>query len=243
MIFDQKWKEKPRKGYEFIYRYYDDQGKSYIGHTKQSLCLRAGGKRGAGYTQASSKFQEAISINGFESFNYEILEEVPCTDVDEKEKYYVSKFDSKHNGYNSTDGGNIYYENMKKRCYTIDLREYNNEQLDNLLNNAVIFIGLDQNTTITNIEDLFNGMENTFLSYCYSYYAFEGEYLHIRCNPILIVFNFIDLMILKKYETQFEIESVMSCSERLGADILTSKEYDVVKVILPNNKVKSFDMC
>jgi gliding motility-associated-like protein len=74
MDFNPKWKAKPREGHEFIYRYYDNKGKSYIGHTKQSLCSRAGGKSGANYTSIHSKFEEAITQNGFESFEFEIFD-------------------------------------------------------------------------------------------------------------------------------------------------------------------------
>jgi len=43
---------------------------------------------------------------GTDNFYYEILEEnIPYEKLDEKEVFYIEKFDSFHNGYNSTPGG------------------------------------------------------------------------------------------------------------------------------------------
>lgn len=52
------------------------------------------------------KFYLAINKNGKENFYYEILEDkVPVYALDEKEMEYIKKYDSYHNGYNSTAGG------------------------------------------------------------------------------------------------------------------------------------------
>ena len=43
---------------------------------------------------------------GSDKFYYEVLEDnVPYELLDEREVYYIEKFDSFHNGYNSTPGG------------------------------------------------------------------------------------------------------------------------------------------
>lgn len=52
---------------------------------------------------------------GCDNFYCEVLEEnIPYEKLDEREVYYIEKFDSFHNGYNSTPGGD------KKTIYKID---------------------------------------------------------------------------------------------------------------------------
>lgn len=52
------------------------------------------------------KFYLAINKHGRKNFYYEILEDkVPVYALDEKEMEYIKKYDSYHNGYNSTAGG------------------------------------------------------------------------------------------------------------------------------------------
>lgn len=52
---------------------------------------------------------------GSDKFYYEVLEDnVPYELLDEREVYYIEKFDSFHNGYNSTPGGD------KKTIYKIE---------------------------------------------------------------------------------------------------------------------------
>lgn len=54
----------------------------------------------------SKKLQQAYNKYGAENFTYEILELCPKTKLDEREKFYIKIFDSFHNGYNMTEGGN-----------------------------------------------------------------------------------------------------------------------------------------
>ena len=99
-------KKRPKEGYKFIYRYYDEFG-SYIGQTKKSLKERAG-KEGRAYLQYEGKWPDALLKKGIDHFNVEILEECIEADADSIEKKYITKFDSRENGYNSTYGGKSY---------------------------------------------------------------------------------------------------------------------------------------
>lgn len=105
------------KGY--IYRHWiiNDKGieKSYIGKTtKQKVKYRWG--KGNGYKPRkgdnSSKFWRAIEKYGWDNFHHEIIgvceaetKEQLNKDLSEWEIYYIDKYDSYHNGYNSTMGG------------------------------------------------------------------------------------------------------------------------------------------
>ena len=42
---------------------------------------------------------------GIEHFTIEAIEECPINILSEREKYWISEFDSYHNGYNATLGG------------------------------------------------------------------------------------------------------------------------------------------
>ena len=91
--------------------------KVYIGQTTQSVDERfkqhlkpSEHKRHGGY-----KIYRAMNKYGSENFYYEILEDnIPYELLDEREVYYIEKFDSFNNGYNSTPGGD------KKTIYKIE---------------------------------------------------------------------------------------------------------------------------
>lgn len=53
----------------------------------------------------NTKFYSVLRKYGLDSFEVEILELCPIQYLDEKEIYYISKYDSFHHGYNSTEGG------------------------------------------------------------------------------------------------------------------------------------------
>ena len=48
---------------------------------------------------------KAIKKYGIENFSFEILEECKVEELNQKEKEYIEKYDSFHNGYNQTLGG------------------------------------------------------------------------------------------------------------------------------------------
>ena len=99
-----------------IYRHYiiNDKciEKSYIGQTTKSLEERSNkGKRYLG-NKANHKFARAIKKYGWDNFQHEILLVIECETeeelwfwLDEWECYYIEKYDSYYNGYNSTLGG------------------------------------------------------------------------------------------------------------------------------------------
>ena len=100
------------KGY--IYRHWitndEDIEKSYIGLTKQKPQRRW--RKGKAYLKEPTKFANAIIKYGWDNFNHEIIgvveantEEELLQDLKEWEKYYIWKYDSYKNGYNSTLGG------------------------------------------------------------------------------------------------------------------------------------------
>lgn len=69
------------------------------GHKKKEKLLE---KKDPTYNYLLSR---AFRKYGIENFSFEILEECSKEDLDDKEVYYISKYDSYFNGYNQTTGG------------------------------------------------------------------------------------------------------------------------------------------
>jgi group I intron endonuclease len=84
-------------------------GKKYIGQTINTMAIRAKSD-GSGYS-TKHKFGRAIAKYGWDNFEGEVLESVEtdaCSlkeQLDTLECFYISKFDTYKNGYNSTPGG------------------------------------------------------------------------------------------------------------------------------------------
>lgn len=115
----------PKQNYGYIYIYTSPSGKSYIGQTTRSLKQRAGYK-GKNY-ESSRIFYRAILKYGFENFEAGILEEVEADLLDEREKYWISYYNTiQPNGYNIKAGGASSWnesKNEKRICkYSLDGR-------------------------------------------------------------------------------------------------------------------------
>lgn len=83
-------------------------GKIYIGQTIQTVqnrWYRHCGKSCISPEEMNTHFKRAILKYGKENFKVEIVEDCDSTLLDEREKYYISYFDSYNKGYNSTLGG------------------------------------------------------------------------------------------------------------------------------------------
>jgi len=92
--------------------------KSYIGLTKYTI-----EERFEGHVKSSEKpkfhFHRAIKKYGRDSFVSEILESgIDTLDkANEREQFFISKYDTFHNGYNMTIGGDTLYSSTKGKTY------------------------------------------------------------------------------------------------------------------------------
>lgn len=86
-----------------------DTGKSYIGQTGKNSILERWGKNGNGYLRknATSKFARAIKKYSWSKFDHEILGVYELSKLDKMEKYWINRYDTFENGYNSTPGGKL----------------------------------------------------------------------------------------------------------------------------------------
>lgn len=76
--------------------------KSYIGQTRYTLEFRW---RQHLNSKDNCYFHKAIKKYGAENFNVEILEECDFKDLDSREIFYIAKYNTFKDGYNSTIGG------------------------------------------------------------------------------------------------------------------------------------------
>lgn len=83
-------------------------GKIYIGQTIQSVkdrWYRHCGKSGISKAELNTHFKRAILKYGKENFTIETIEVCDSTELNDREKFYISYYNSYTNGYNSTIGG------------------------------------------------------------------------------------------------------------------------------------------
>ena len=77
---------------------------------------------------------------GIENFTYEILEECSESELNEKEKFYIIKFNSFRKGYNATEGGDFFnVDNKGERNGRSLLTEDEVKIIRKLYNNKVPF--------------------------------------------------------------------------------------------------------
>lgn len=81
-------------------------GKQYVGKTKYDIKTRwAQHKCEAKYLKPNVYFIRALHKYGIENFSIQEIEQCNDNELLEKEKYYISVYDTYKNGYNSTLGG------------------------------------------------------------------------------------------------------------------------------------------
>lgn len=81
--------------------------KSYIGITTKTLEHRKiTHQKAAKYV--NRKFYTTINKYGFDNFEWSVLEECNnVTELEQREQYYIEKYNSVNNGYNLTTGGEV----------------------------------------------------------------------------------------------------------------------------------------
>lgn len=89
-----------------IYRFKNKiTGQVYIGQSVQLEARYLEHKRDSQKSSKPTKFYKAIQEYGWDNFEYSIIEECSAEELNDREIYWVSYYDSYHNGYNSTPGG------------------------------------------------------------------------------------------------------------------------------------------
>jgi group I intron endonuclease len=110
-----------------IYCYKSPSGKYYVGQTKHEERRK---KQHAHKNNKCYRFRKAIEKYGLENFEYEVLVRVNVEDrvklkevLNTLEKFYIKKFDSFKNGYNSTLGGECPWNEGKTGVYSEETKK------------------------------------------------------------------------------------------------------------------------
>ena len=72
------------------------------------------------------------------------------------------------------------------------------------------------------------------------YNRLMAYYLTVTAHPVVIIFNFIDLMVKETWDNTYEMEQAMSCYEILGGDLLTAGDCSSLDIVLCTNERLSF---
>lgn len=101
-------------------------GKIYIGQTIQSIKDRwyrhVGNSKWISQHEANMTIKRAIRKYGKENFKLELIENCKRENLNDREKYWISYYDSYHTGYNNTlggQGGFKSFKNNEKECQEI----------------------------------------------------------------------------------------------------------------------------
>lgn len=90
----------------YIYKIYNDNNnKIYIGQTSVGVNSRWKEHLYNAKSNNSSAIYTAMRKYGIDTFHIETIEECENEKLNEREKYWISYYDSYKNGYNSTVGG------------------------------------------------------------------------------------------------------------------------------------------
>lgn len=133
--------------------------KVYIGQTIQTVqnrWYRHCGKSGISQAELNTHFKRAILKYGKDNFKIETIEDCDSSLLNEREKYYISYFDSYNNGYNSTLGGRDGFKLYKTNDET-------NHQIAQLYEEGFSLreIGREYNLDKTTVKGILNRLNIT----------------------------------------------------------------------------------
>lgn len=107
-----------------IYKYTSPSGKSYVGQTRNEIKRKNRFRDLTKVYGSGGKIDNARKKYGPENFTYEILETINCDDqneltdlLNEKEIYYIAKYNTFKNGYNSTPGGQFNWSEIYSQSH------------------------------------------------------------------------------------------------------------------------------
>lgn len=108
----------------------------------------------------TKKLYVAMQNNGIENFSFEVLEYCPIEKLNEREKYWIKKYDSIQNGYNMKEGG---------QSLQLDLEKINK-----------IYCFWDSGDSISKIAERLNLNRGTVLKYLSGYKNYSIHNSRIR---------------------------------------------------------------
>lgn len=165
---------------------------------------------------------KAIRKYGLENFEFEILEECKIEELNEKEMYYISHFNSNDlaKGYNLTNGGDTPSNRFQKAIYQIDMKTKNILNMFDNCYEAAKYINKDP----SNIRSCCNGKYKYAYGYIWSYVSeyskdkydtFEYNFLNAnkkKKNKVVYQFDKNTKKLINKYINSNEASIQNNCS-------------------------------
>lgn len=147
-----------------IYKYTSPSGKSYIGQTKTSLAVRAGGVNGQNYIKCPL-FYKAILKYGFQNLHLVVLEDgLTKLEADNREEYYIKKHKTlTPNGYNLSSGGESQPDQSKP------VNKYNQRGELVAQYSSMTEAAIENKCSVGSISEVCSGRKNTLLAHYWSY--------------------------------------------------------------------------
>lgn len=105
-------------------------GKCYIG---QSVDIYDRWRKETAPSAKTYSLQRAFQKYNVKNFNFEIIEEVPYTQLNEREQYWIDYYDSYEHGYNETRGGDGQLKYNYEEIYKLYLDGYNCKEIQDIL--------------------------------------------------------------------------------------------------------------
>lgn len=132
-----------------IYQYINKiNNKSYIGQSI-NIQKRYREHKNAAFNPNNKDYDQtihrAIRKYGLENFDFVILEECSPEELDQKEVYWIAYYDTYHNGYNETEGGDESHIHLGKPVELYDLEGNYVTEYPNITE-AAKAIGVSRNT-------------------------------------------------------------------------------------------------
>ena len=140
-------------------------GKSYIGYSIDIQRRWSQHKK----MKYRASIYDAFKKYGIENFSFEVIEECPREKLSEREKYWITYYDTYHNGYNETKGGEGGYGNPIRKPIV---------QYDKEGNFIQVFESISEAERVLNLKPKSSNISSVCKGNSYESYGFQWRYLN-----------------------------------------------------------------
>jgi group I intron endonuclease len=153
-------------------------GLKYVGVTRQQLEQRILQHKQSSkdIKKQNRKLYSCINENGWETFDFYVLETVNLNKLQERERYWISKFNTLNEGLNSTIGGHSWPNKCRIKTYTLKSSEGKILNIENLEEFC-----RENNLCSSNLRKIFTGERKQSQGYSLP----ESNYCHNKIYELL----------------------------------------------------------
>lgn len=205
-------------------------GKCYIGQS-QNIFKRwsvHGNKNKS--NNCDMAIAKAVTKYGIENFTFEILELCNKNELNDKEKYWVSKFDTYVKGYNSTTGGDSPEESAfsKLKKDTIDV--LHKQLLDNII--PIVELAKMYGVSESTIRAVNTG--DTWINSELDYPIRRGNQAYLKINHIIHTCIRCNTQLVSKTKTGL----CKVCYQAISKKVVKPSKYELISKVMKLPKTK-----